>query len=352
MKSESIQLGIIGCGLIAKAHGIAARNSDRDIRFTACSSRSLESAETFADEFACRHVDADREKLLERRDLDGIVIATPPDSHAAIIADAVKAGCRFVLCEKPLTVDAKEATQIRDLARASGTTIIEGFMYRYHPQTRKLVELVRSNELGPVDHIHCSINMLDASEIDDSGFVPSWRREQEVGGVVHDFLCYPIDLANLLMQQQPKSVFARVFKSPRYNTLYRVFGMLEYENGVVASIGASRMSDFSQPLFIGCEKGSVRLETAFNPTGSTKIVVSRSDGLIGRRRSTVAIPLPEPASKSLIDLPVFQWQLEHFADLITGDARPAVDIEDSLRNARTRDALIAAGSGDCWRPIV
>jgi hypothetical protein len=165
---------------------------------------------------------------------------------------------------------------------------------------------------------------------------------------MHDFLCYPIDLANLILQQQPENALARVFTSPRYTTPYRVFGLLEYGDGTVVSIAASRKSDFGQPLFIGCEKGSIRLDTAFNPIGNTQIVVQKSVGLIGQRRHSIPVAVPEPVSERLIDLPVFLWQLEHFIDLIDGTSTPIMTLDESLRNAVTRDALIESGVTNTW----
>jgi predicted dehydrogenase len=348
MTVDTYRLGLIGCGLIASAHGIAAERSNRDIRFSVCSSRSAESAKSFAEEFGCNDYYVDHRDLLRDNALHGIVIATPPDSHATIVEDCLQAGIKFILCEKPLTSNATEANAVRASANAAAATVLEGFMYRHHPQIAALRDLINSGELGAVDQIQCSINMLDTSETDGAALPQSWRREAEVGGVMHDFLCYPIDLANLILQQQPERALARVFTSPTYATPYRVFGMLEYGNGAVVSIAASRKSDFAQPLFVGCEKGSMRLDTAFNPIGDTQIIVQKSTGLIGQHRDTIHVPVPDPVSERLIDLPVFLWQLEHFADLIDGEKTPIMTLDESLRNAVTRDALIESGVTNAW----
>lgn len=225
-------------------------------------------------------------------------------------------------------------------------------MYRYHPQIAALRQIIEGDELGPVDHVYSSVNMLDESELGGDRLPENWRRESAAGGgVLHDFLCYPIDIANLIMPEEPVRAMARTFSSPTYATPYRIYGMIEYANGAMASIGASRLTGFSQPLFVGCSGGVIRVNTAFNPIGDTEILVQRSEGLIGQRKEQIPVTVPEPVSERLIDLDVFRRQLEHFLDLINGDADPVMSLVESVRNACVRDALIESSQTNQWSNI-
>ena len=153
------QLAIIGCGLIARAHGIAASRSEAPVEFVACSSRSLSSAQSFADEFSCDAAYDNHLELLQNKNLDGVIIATPPAAHQQIILDCLDAGIKYILCEKPLTLTGDEASTVTEAAQKAGATLLEGFMYRHHPQIRQSQKIIKSGELGAVDHFPSSISI-------------------------------------------------------------------------------------------------------------------------------------------------------------------------------------------------
>jgi len=345
---------MVGCGLIARAHGLAASRSGTDMQFVACSSRSLASAQSFATEFSCNNAYDDHLQLLQDERLDGIVIAAPPAAHRQIILDCLAAGIKYILCEKPLTLSGDEATAVTRAAQKAGATLLEGFMYRYHPQIQQSLDIIRSGELGAIDHFSSSITMLDPSETSDEEMPPNWRRDRGQGGVLHDFLCYPIDAANLFIDSVPVRTFARAYTSPRYGTVYRIYGMIEYANGAMATINASRLSDFNQPLSVACTHGTLSLEVAYNPIGETGIRVRSSSGLIATTEQRIATraavegSAAERDSTRLLDLPVFTMQLEHFLALIRGEGKPLINMQESVRNARVRDALISSTLADEW----
>jgi len=339
---------MIGCGLIANAHGFAAQRSGEDIEFVACSSRSLSSAQSFANEFSCPAAYDDHLHLLQKETLDGMVIATPPDSHQQIILDCLDAGIKYILCEKPLTLTGDEAQTVKLAAQDADAVLIEGFMYRYHPQIQRSLEIIKSGELGAVDHFHSSITMLDPSETGGELMPPNWRREAGQGGVLHDFLCYPIDAANLFINSSPLSAFARSFTSTRYGTVPRIYGMIEYADGTMATINASRLSDYNQPLSIACANGTLSLDVAYNPVGDSNIRIRRSSGMIATGEKLIPVKTPDNNSTRLLDLPVFTSQLEHFVEVIQGNRKALVTTGESLCNARVRDALIKSASSGQW----
>jgi len=342
---------MIGCGLIALAHGLATGKSKTPVRFLSCSSQSLSSAQSFADEFGCDTAYDDHLQMLQHESPDGVVIATPPATHMQIILDCLDAGIKNILCEKPLTLTAEEARTVADAANSAGANLLEGFMYRHHPQIRQSLEIIHSGELGAIDHFHSSITMLDLSETSTEDMPANWRRDGDQGGVLHDFLCYPIDAANLFIGATPLKAFARTYNSPRYDTIYRIYGMIEYSNGAMATINASRLSDFNQPLSIACAKGTLSLDVAYNPIGDTHIRIRRSHGLIATDEQLVPVHSSKNSSKRLLDLPVFTTQLEYFLTLIQGEQPALISLQDSLKNAQVRDALIESARSGQWTPI-
>jgi len=343
---------MIGCGLISAAHGIAAGKSSRPVRFSSCSSRSLESAKAFSETYSCDAFFDDHKELLANQAIDGVVIAAPPDVHEEIIHDCIEAGVLNILCEKPLTLTAAEARRVEKAATGNGAVVLEAFMYRHHPQISKIKELLRAGDLGPVDQFYSAVNMLDASELEAEPLPDNWRRDTSSGGgVMHDFLCYPVDAANNFIDAEPLRALARVFSSPTYDTPYRVFGLIEYDNGVIASVNASRLADFNQPLVLGCQNGSLSVPITYNPIGDSVITLRRSHGLIATNTEEVIVPVDPPVSKRLLDLQVFTTQLEHFADIIRTRIKPAISLQESIRNAAVRDALIESATIGGWANV-
>jgi predicted dehydrogenase len=351
MPDPAVRLAMIGCGLIANAHGLAANRSETAVQFVACSSRSLTSAQSFADEYSCDKAYDNHLTLLQNETLDGVVIASPPASHQQIILDCLDAGIKYILCEKPLTLTGDEARTVTEAANKAGAILLEGFMYRHHPQIQRSLEIIHSGELGAVDHFHSSITMLDPSETGGEEMPPNWRRDGAQGGVLHDFLCYPIDAANLFIDSEPVKAFARTFTSPRYGTVYRIYGMIEYASGVMATINASRLSDYNQPLSIACANGTLSLDVAYNPIGDSNIRIRRSSGLIATDEVPITINTLGNESKRLLDLPVFTTQLEHFAALIHGKQTALISMRESLINSRVRDALIESSLSGQWTTV-
>ena len=342
---------MIGCGLIANAHGLAAQRSGAAVQFVAASSRSLSSAQSFADEFSCPAAYDDHLQLLQNENLDGVVIATPPAAHQQIILECLDAGIKYILCEKPLTLTGDEARIVTEAAQKAGATLLEGFMYRYHPQIQRSLEIIKSGELGAIDHFHSSITMLDPSETGGEEMPANWRRDGDQGGVLHDFLCYPIDAANLFIDSEPLKAFARTFTSPRYGTVYRIYGMIEYASGAMATINASRLSDYNQPLSVACANGTLSLDVAYNPLGESNIKIRRSSGLIATEEIQTPVNTIKNDSTRLLDLPVFTTQLEHFVAVIQGKQQTLISMQESLRNARVRDALIESARSEKWAAV-
>ena len=104
---------------------------------------------------------------------------------------AIEAG-KAVLCEKPLAVDHGTAMVLVDAARQAGVPLVEAFVYRFHPQTTALLDLIRSGAIGEVQHIDASF---------------AFRKEERegrlfdaatAGGGILDVGCYPLTFAALV----------------------------------------------------------------------------------------------------------------------------------------------------------
>ncbi len=185
--------GILGTGNIARKFAAGVRGS-RTGRLAAVGSRSLESARAYAEDhgIAAEHAHGSYEALLADEAVDAVYISTPHPLHARWAIAAAEAG-KHVLCEKPLAMNYAEASAVVDAARRNSVFLMEAFMYRCHPQTAKLLELIRSGAIGEVQLIEASFSFRAAMDLGGRLF------SQELGGGgILDVGGYPMSMARLI----------------------------------------------------------------------------------------------------------------------------------------------------------
>ena len=126
--------------------------------------------------------------LISMSDIDAIYIATPHTSHFEFASACLKQK-KAVLCEKPMTINATETMALIDLSRKNKTLLMEAFMYKIHPQTQKIFEIVNKRMKGPL-----SIKAEFCFSVD----VPDTHRlvnRDLGGGSILDIGCYPMSIS-------------------------------------------------------------------------------------------------------------------------------------------------------------
>lgn len=339
-KTGTVRLGMIGCGLISHAHGKAARKSALDVQFVSCASRRADVAKAWAETYGCTAYYTDYRDMLRNEDLDGVVIATWPTGHRAQIEAVLDAGIRFILCEKALVTNDVDALAVWEAARLRDATVIEGFMYRHHDVIVKANEILASGELGAIDSIHGTFHMFDpeAGDADDPG--RNWRQNPDAGGgVLHDFICYPVDAANRFAGALPVRVFASGSDSPKYDITTRLFAQIDYANGCVASVASSRKSCFQQSLQVAGSDAILEVPVAWSIPGEAVLGVTTSPSFLAQKRTEYRFARDEPQDNTLVNFPVFARQLDNFVDTIRGAAMPVMPLTSSVVNAFVLSAI-------------
>lgn len=328
------RLGIVGCGSIAERHARAAAASS-EVAIVACADIRPERAADWAARHGCQAAYADYAEMIREHDLDGVLLATWPSLHREQVLGCLDLGVRSILCEKALALSGAEALEIRTAARGAGALVVEGYMYRRHPAIVQLDALLAAGELGDLDSVHAAFSLFDPEEAapDDPG--RDWRQRAEVGGgAPYDIACYCVDACNRYAGSPPRRVHAVTSTSERYGTVARVFGLIEYRNGVVGLIESSMRGDFNHELRLNGTRGHARLPVAWRIDHPTEVVASRSVGwgLVEERR----FPVP------VVD--AYRLELEGFAAAARGEAEPVPTLEESVVTALTVDALLASAA--------
>ena len=312
--------GILGPGKISRAFltGLAGSSSEHA---AAVGSRDLARAQAVADEFGVGRAYGAYEELLADDSVEAVYIGTPNSVHGPWSIAAARAG-KHVLCEKPLGVSWAEAEEMFDAARDNGVLLMEAFMYRFHPRTRKLAELVAAGDIGAPTLVRSSFGF----PLTDSGNV---RLSPELaGGALMDVGCYPVNAARMLA-----GPVATVTASARWDGVdVTLAGVLEHEGGALSTISGSLASGRHNVLQVIGSDGLIDVPTAFTPP---KDEVSR---LIVTRGTEVEELLFEPVDQ-------YTAEAEGFAACVAAgpDADlPRMPVVESLDNAATIQALLAA----------
>jgi predicted dehydrogenase/aryl-alcohol dehydrogenase-like predicted oxidoreductase len=188
---RKVRWGLIGTGAIAKCFAKNLLNSRTGVA-VAVGSRTQESADKFGAEFEIPRRHASYDALLADPGVDAVYISTPHPMHAEWSIKALRAG-KHVLCEKPFALNASQAMAVQEEALLAGKLIMEAFMYRCHPQTHKLVELLKQKVIGEVRVINATFSF-------HAGFNAGSRlfNNDLAGGGIMDVGCYAASAARLI----------------------------------------------------------------------------------------------------------------------------------------------------------
>ena len=188
-----LQWGILGTGHIAHAFA-QGLNHSRTGKLTAIGSRAVETARRFGTRFglpadACH---ASYDALLADPKVQAVYIAIPHPDHAGWSIRCAEAG-KHILCEKPLAMNQAEGMAVIEAAGRHDVFLMEAFMYRCHPQTRRIAELVRDGAIGEVRVIQATFSFRAADD-------PGSRLLDPVlgGGGILDVGCYPMSMSRLI----------------------------------------------------------------------------------------------------------------------------------------------------------
>ncbi len=197
--TSKLSWGIIGTGAIARTFAAGLAKSDTGA-LAAVGSRTREAADKFGAEFNVPRRHASYDALLADDTVQAVYISTPHPQHAEWAIRAAAAG-KHILCEKPITLNHSEAMAVVEAARHHDVFLMEAFMYRCHPQTAKLIELIRSGVIGKVRVIQAAFSF-------NCPFNPASRvyDNELAGGGILDVGCYPVSFARLIAGAEPLDV--------------------------------------------------------------------------------------------------------------------------------------------------
>ncbi len=323
---EPLKFGIIGCSRIANRSVIPAIIKSEFAELEIIGSRSTDKAKQFASEFNCEK-SGTYEDVISDDSVDVVYISTPIDTHAKWSNKATAAG-KHVYVEKTATYDLKSAKEMVESAKENNVRLMEGFMFRFHPQHQKVKELIKEGKIGDIKSFNGVFGFPAFPKGDiryDSGFLM-------------DSGCYPISASRMIFDEEPLGVSCIQKKIPESSVDVGGSAILFYENGKTATITYSNGSYYQAKYEVWGTDGVISLDRAYSvpPDFTTKVTLHYNieNNWDGRRTETFEI---EPKDH-------FLEMLDAFCMEITGTKKAPFNFEQELLNQAK--VMFAASSSE------
>lgn len=319
-KKERIQWGIIGTARIAANSIIPAIKASRNGKIYAIASRTENKARDFATRHGIEKFYGSYEKLLEDKNIDAIYLPLPTGMHYEWALKCAEAG-KPVLCEKPLTDNYVHSVKLAQVFANKGILLAEALMFRYHPMTQKVHEIVKSGMLGAPRMLYAQFN-APIRNLDDYRFDLSLG-----GGSLLDLGSYCVSAMRLLAECEPEDVSARAVFNERGVDI-RLVGELQFPNGALGHFGCGFDTQF---------------DCSYGASGSLGRVFVGWGGMCAWPGTQFKIEIWTGESRSEIIVPPanhYQLLVEDFADALLNNRPPLHNIEDSLANMKIVEKLL------------
>ena len=315
--TKILNWGLLSTARINRALIRPLRASKRNY-LLAVASRSQESADAYAREKKIPRAHGSYEALLADPEIDVIYISLPNHLHAEWTTKAVEAG-KHVLCEKPLALNVDQVDAVKAAAQKHGCVVAEAFMYRHHPQTLKVQEIVRSGSLGTVKLIRGSFSFILSRKEDIRLLDPNMG-----GGSIWDIGCYPISYARTVLGENPLEVFG--WQATGETGVDETFiGQMRFSNDVHAQFDSSFVIPFHSFMEIVGNRATLSIPRPYKPEVNEKIFITRED-----KTETIKVKGQE----------LYIGEVEDMADAILLGKVPRISLDDSRANVAAIFALL------------
>jgi len=272
------------------------------------------------------------EELLADPNVDAVYNPLPNHLHVPITLAAARAG-KHVLCEKPISITAGEAEELRSAPK--DVLITEAFMVRYHPQWHRAREIVRSGELGDVRLVRGVFFYY----LDDPANV---RNLADIGGGgLLDVGCYCVIAGRYFFEAEPKRVVALVDRDPAFRTDRLASVIADFGDGRQLSFVCGTQTAGRQSVEILGTRANLEILIPFNAPLDEKTAIMVGSGAQRDLYRREIIP----------EVDQYTAQAEAFALAVLGKQQLPYGIEDAISQMRVLDAIFRSEKSGAWESV-
>ena len=321
-----IRWGILGTADIAAGQVIPAIKSSGNGLVAAVASRSLDKAQAFAAKHGIPVAHGSYEAMLADPGIDAVYLPLPVSLHAPWALRCIAAG-KPVLVETPFASDVAEVRQVFAAAQAAGVPVGEGYMYRFHPVTRSVRELVATGRIGTPVVLRATFTIdLALKKTEDIRL-----RADTGGGAMRDLGCYCTGIMRLITGEEPQQVAAVASRNAQGVDL-SLAGALRFPSGAIGHFGVSLGASFDCSYEVIGTAGRIRVDKGGMvawPGEAFPITLWTAEG-----REDLVIPAANH----------YQLMVEAFAGQLLGGPAYPISASESLANQQAIDDLLHAAS--------
>jgi len=318
MAKQKLRWGVISTSNIGRAAVNPAIRASGNGELLAIASRSESKAREFAEKMDVPTYYGAYEALLDDERIDAVYIPLPNSLHREWTVKAAEKG-KHILCEKPLALNAAECNEMDAAARASGVKLMEAFMYRFHPQTEKVLEMVRSGVVGDLRMIRSAFTFR-VTKPDNIRLRPDLG-----GGALMDVGCYCVNISRTVVGLEPVEVQAFA-QSGSSGVDEQMAGTLRFPNGVLAQFDCALTMERREEYEVAGTDAYLRVPAAFLPgIGDTVIYEHRGRGDVIEHR--------------VAGVDEYRLMVEHFADCVLNDRPLRYTAAEAAQNMRVIESL-------------
>ena len=317
-KLNPLKFGIIGCSSIARKSVIPAILKSEFAELEIIGSRTIEKSKEFSTEFNCKK-NGTYDDVIFDDSINAVYISTPIGTHAELAMKAASAG-KHVYCEKSSTDSFTSAKEMVECSKNNNVRIMEGFMFRFHPQHQKVQELINNKKIGNIDSFNGSFGFPSFPEGDI-------RYNKELGGgFLNDSGCYPICASRMIFDEEPLSVFYHKYNHPKMDVDVKGTSILIYKNNKTANITYANGNYYQAKYDVWGSDGIISLDRAYSVPSDfiTKINLQYNieNSWGGRKNKIIEIPATDH----------FLKMIDTFCMEIAGKKKSPFNFEEELLN--------------------
>jgi predicted dehydrogenase len=303
------QWGVLGAARINQ-HVLEGAALAEDVSVVAIAARDRDRAQVQADTFGIGTVYGSYDELLADPEVEAVYIPLPNALHVEWSVRALEAG-KHVLCEKPLARTEAEARRAFAVARAADRLLMEAFMWRHTPQTKRLRELLDNGSVGRLRTVRATFGF----RLEREGDV---RLSRELdGGALMDVGCYCVSAARLVAGEPVHVRAEQVVGGDGVDV--RLAATMRFADEVLAVIDCALDAPVGHRLTIVGTDGELVLEDPFH---------ARKPGILHDGK-LIEVSFANP----------YQLEFENFSAAIRGEAEPLLDGRDAVAQAAAIEAL-------------
>ena len=318
MTQKNLKWGVISTSKIGRVAVIPAIQASNNGALIAVGGRVLDKTREFAAQSNIPRFYSSYEALLEDENIDAVYNPLPNSMHREWSIKAAEAG-KHILCEKPLALDAFECHEMEAAAKENGVRLMEAFMYRFHPQTEKVLQMVRTGVIGDLRMIRSAFTfrLMNPNNI---------RLNAELGGgALMDVGCYCVNISRTLAGAEPEEVQAfGDWGSTGVDE--RMVGTLRFPKGVFAQFDCALTMERREHYEVAGTDANIVVPAAFVP-GLNDTVIFEKHG----RGDTI--------THTIAGVDEYRLMVEHFADCLLNDRPFRYSAAEAVLNMQVIQSL-------------